>query len=173
MSIKEVYVEQEEVLDLVNADDVVIGTITRGEAWRTNAKWIRVINAFVVNSQGELWIPKRTATKETFPLCLDMSVGGHVESGESYEAAFVREAQEELNLDVSTVGYRELGYLHPAEHGLSAFMKVFELRLDDAPPYNREDFEAAQWLRPEALLERLAKGEAAKGDLEQLVRLFY
>ena len=165
--------QNDELLSLVDDTDVVIGTITRGEAWRTNAKWIRVINAFVVNSRGELWIPRRTATKETFPRCLDMSVGGHVESGESYEAAFVREAREELNLDVTTLGYRELGYLHPAEHGLSAFMKVFELKLDDAPPYNREEFEAAQWLSPEVLLERLANREAAKGDLEQLVRLFY
>ena len=165
--------DQNERLDLVNDEDVVVGTISRGHARRTKAKWVRVINAFIINSQGELWIPRRTAHKETFPLCLDMSVGGHVVSGESYEVSFVREAAEELNLDVTKESYREIGYLNPVEHGLSSFMKVFELKMDEAPPYNRDEFISAEWLGPTVLLERLQRGEAAKGDLEQLVRLFY
>lgn len=88
----------EEWLDLVNEHDQVVGRVTRSEAW-ANKFLVRVINAFVVNTAGQLWIPRRTAHKRMFPNCLDMSVGGHVEPGESYEAAFQRETFEELNLD--------------------------------------------------------------------------
>ena len=102
-----------------------------------------------------------------------MSVGGHVGTGETYEAAFVREAYEELNLDVIKVAYLELGYLNPVEHEVSAFMKVFEIRQSETPNYNRDDFVSSEWVEPEALLERLSNGEAAKGDLEKLVNLFY
>ena len=165
--------ELDEILELVDNDDVVVGTITRGAAWRTGAQWVRVVNAFAVNARGELWIPKRSAAKEMFPLCLDMSVGGHVGVGESYEAAFIREAGEELNVNITTLRYRELGYLHPAGHGLSAFMRVYELELNETPHYNETDFVSAEWVRAEVLLERLADGEAAKGDLEKLVQLFY
>ena len=162
-----------EILDLVDDTDAVVGTVSREEAWRTNARWLRVVNAFVVNTKGDLWIPRRLASKAVFPLCLDMSVGGHVGTGETYEAAFVREAYEELNLDVIKVGYLELGYLNPVEHGVSAFMKVFEIRQNETPDYNEDDFGSAEWVEPALLLERLANGEAAKGDLEKLVRLFY
>jgi len=165
--------DEQEWLDLVDSRDRVIGIISRAEAWRTNARWVRVVNAFVVNAKGELWIPKRSASKAMFSLCLDMSVGGHIGVGESYEAAFIRETTEELNLDITKKVYCEIGYLHPAEHGLSAFMKVYELNLEAVPNYNRDDFASAEWVKPSALLERLSNGEPAKGDLEKLVKLFY
>ena len=145
----------EEWLDWVDDADTVVGTISRAEAWRTKARWVRVVNAFVVNAKGELWIPKRSASKEMFPLCLDMSVGGHVGAGETYEAAFIRETHEELNLELAEGDYLELGYLNPVEYGLSAFMQVFEIRQNETPNYNREDFVSAEWVGPAALLERL------------------
>ena len=165
--------EHEEILDLVDDTDIMVGTIPREEAWRTNARWVRVVNVFVVNAKGELWIPRRSASKVMFPLCLDMSVGGHVGAGETYEAALIREAYEELNLDVAKVGYLELGHLNPVEHGVSAFIKVFEIRQNETPNYNRDDFINSEWIEPAVLLERLSDGEAAKDDLEKLVNLFY
>ena len=169
----QVSAEHGEILELVDDTDTVTGTVSRAKAWRTKARWVRVVNAFVVNEEGKLWVPRRSASKSAFPLCLDMSVGGHVEAGETYEAAFLREAGEELNLDVTEVGYSELGYLNPVEHGLSAFMKVFEIRQNETPNYNEADFVSAEWVAPAALLERLTNSEAAKDDLEKLVRLFY
>jgi isopentenyldiphosphate isomerase len=56
-----------------------------------------VLNAFLVNDYGQIWIPRRSSLKRIFPLCLDMSVGGHVVSGESYEEAFRRELLVQLD----------------------------------------------------------------------------
>lgn len=163
----------DELLDLVDAEDRVIGQKRRSEVYAEKLHNVRVVNLFIVNSRGELWIPRRTAHKRSFPLCLDMSMGGHVESGETYEETFRRELREELNLDADTVPSRLLGYLTPHTHDIHAFMKVWEIRMDEAPPYNPDDFCEYSWLTPAALLKRLADGDKGKSDLSKLVRIFY
>lgn len=163
----------DEYLDLVDENDRVIGRRLRSEVYAEGLSNFRVVNAFVKNAKGELWVPRRTVHKRIYPLCLDMAVGGHVASGETYEEAFARETAEELQIDVARVPYRLLGYLTPAMHGVSAFMKVYEIMRDEAPDYNPDDFVEYSWLMPEELLYRLAAGEKAKSDLPKLVKIFY
>ncbi|MBI5003628.1 NUDIX domain-containing protein [Candidatus Kaiserbacteria bacterium] len=164
---------QDEYLDLVNENDEIIGTKLRSEVYADHLSNFRVINVFVVNSRGELWIPRRTANKRMFPLCLDMSTGGHVESGETYDQAFKRETQEELNIDTDKFPNRLLGHLTPAKDNVSAFMQVYEIKTDEAPKYNPEDFTEYFWLTPNDFFKRLVEGEKTKGDLPTLVRHFY
>ena len=123
-----------EWLDVVNEHDEVVGTVTREDAYARSLT-VRVVNAFLINQSGQLWIPRRTAHKRLFPDCLDMSVGGHVEHGETYEQAFRRETQEELNLNVDDLPWQQIATLGPRD-GLSAFMHVYELRRDDPPTFN-------------------------------------
>lgn len=163
----------DEYLDLVDSQDNVIGNKLRSEVYAEHLSNFRVINAFVVNSKGELWIPRRAADKRIFPLCLDMSVGGHVESGESYEETFKRETKEELNIDIEQVPYRMLGKLTPELDSVSAFMQVYEIKLDEAPNYNPADFVEYFWLNPTEALKRISDGEKAKGDLPTLIKKFY
>ena len=103
----------DEFLDLVDENDNVVGKERRSEVYSKHLSNFRVVNAFIVNSKKEIWLPRRTADKIIFPLCLDMSVGGHVESGESYEDALKREAKEELNIDTDKAIVRLLGHLTP------------------------------------------------------------
>ena len=56
----------------------------------------RAVIGFVKNSNGQFWIPRRVKEKIIYPLALDMSVAGHVSSGETYDEAFEREAREEI-----------------------------------------------------------------------------
>lgn len=162
---------QQEWLDLVNEHDEVIGAVTREDAYARGLTF-RVINAFLINRAGQLWIPRRTAHKRLFPGCLDMSVGGHVERGETYEQAFRRETQEELNLNVDDLRWGQIASFGPRD-GLSAFMHVYELRRDDPPTFNPDDFSSAQWLTPAELIRRIEQGDPAKGDLKRLVQLYY
>ena len=103
----------DEYLDLVDENDNVVGKKKRSEVYAENLSNFRVVNAFVVNSKGEIWIPRRAENKRIFPLCLDMSMGGHVESGETYEKMLKRETQEELNIDTDKAQVRLLGHLSP------------------------------------------------------------
>ncbi len=163
----------DELLDIVDRNDSVIGRKRRSEVYATGMDNFRVVNAFLINSIGQLWLPRRSAQKRIFPLGLDMSMGGHVESGESYQAAFQRELYEELNLDLEGLCWRQLGKLTPHEDHVSAFMTVYEIRTDASPQFNRDDFIEAFWLMPEEALARIEHGEYAKDDLQVLIRHFY
>jgi isopentenyl-diphosphate delta-isomerase len=163
----------DEYVDLVDENDMVVGRKRRSEVYAGCLSNFRVVNAFVINAEAEIWTPRRTANKRVFPLCLDMSMGGHVESGESHEQTFAREMQEELNIDVGVVPHRLLGHLAPHKDGVSAFMNVYEVRMERAPDFNRNDFIEFFWLKPRALLERIGGGDKAKDDLPKPVRIFY
>ena len=163
----------EEILDLVDENDHVIGQKPRSAIYAEGLKNFRVVNAFVVNSEGKLWIPRRSAHKKLFPLGLDMSMGGHVESGESYDVAFGRELKEELGLDAQHISYALLGHLSPYQDNVSAFMNVYEIKINDVPDYEKKDFTEYFWLTPQEVLNRLAHGEKAKDDLPRLIRIFY
>ncbi|BAZ02696.1 hypothetical protein NIES37_67090 [Tolypothrix tenuis PCC 7101] len=165
--------QNDEILDIVDERDRVIGQKKRSEIYNQGLYNFRVVNAFVVNSLGQLWIPRRSAQKQIFPRCLDVSMGGHVESGETYEDALQRELQEELNLELKMLKVRLLGYLIPHQHQVSAFMKVYEIKLDSQPEYNENDFIESFWLNPDELIKWLHKGEPAKSDLLKLVQIFY
>lgn len=164
----------DEILDIVDKYDNIIGQKKRSDIYRENLCNFRVVNAFLVNSEGQIWIPRRTLHKRIFPGGLDVSVGGHVESGESYEVALARELKEELDLDIEQIPYRLLGHLSPYNEDVSAFMNVYEIRSDHSPNYNTNDFLEAFWLTPQELLNRIKHEDySPKGDLPKLIRLFY
>ncbi len=166
-------IQHDELLDIVDKHDNVISRKRRSEIYREGLKCFRVVNAFLLNSQRKIWIPRRSADKNIFPLCLDMSIGGHVKSGETYEEALRRESEEELSLNTDEADCSLSGYLSPYKNGVSAFMKVYEIRTDETPDYNPKDFTEFFWLTPREVLEKIEKGEPAKSDLSKLIRTFY
>ena len=52
----------------------------------------------VFNSQGELYVQKRTLSKDVFPGYYDPAAGGVVLAGESYEQGAERELEEEMGI---------------------------------------------------------------------------
>lgn len=164
----------EEIIDIVDQNDIVVGQVVRSEINRNLANSnFRGINVFIENDKGELWIPRRTATKRLFPLCLDVSIGGCVSAGETYEQALLREAQEEVNLDLNKVPYEFLAYFTPHKDKVGCFMKVYKIFMNQAPDYNPDDFCEYFWLSPQELLNKINAGEPAKSDLLKLLNLLY
>ncbi|MFJ8587111.1 NUDIX domain-containing protein [Streptomyces sp. NPDC093595] len=87
----------DEVLDVVDEHDVVVGRAPRGEVY---ARGLRHRCVFVLarDAEDRLFVHRRTATKLVFPSRYDMFVGGVVGAGESYDEAALREAEEELGV---------------------------------------------------------------------------
>jgi isopentenyldiphosphate isomerase len=164
----------EEMLDLVDENDHVIGQIERNEAYKRGYSNFRVIDAFIKNNEGKLFIPRRHENKRLFPGALDCSVGGHVTSGDSYEETLKKEAFEELNLDIDRCVYKKLGVLTPHEDGVANFITVYEILSDETPTYNQNDFTEHYWLTPGELLHRITHdGDSAKGNLPKILQKFY
>lgn len=165
--------QHDELLDLVDERDCPIGTIWRSQWQAHKIKNVRAVAAFVENDKGQIWIPRRAATKKVLPLALDMSVSGMVAAGEDYDTAFMRETQEELNIDTRTVPCERIGVLKPHEHGSCAFVAVYKIKLNDVPSYNQDDFCQASWVTPQELVTRIRSGEKSKTDLPLLMKILY
>lgn len=164
--------EHEEWLDLVDENDQVIGRKLRTEVHAEKLHNYRAINVFIRNSKGELWIPRRTAHKQLYPLGLDFSCAGHVESGDTYEHTLKKEVMEELNIDTDAERVRFLGKTTPKD-GTSCFQMNYEIARDEAPQYNTDDFIDAYWWTPEEVIRRIEGGDYAKSSLAPLVRRYY
>lgn len=164
--------EQDEWLDLVDENDTVIGKKLRSEVHAEKLKNYRAINVFIRNSKGELWIPRRTAHKQLYPLGLDFSCAGHVESGDSYEKTLKKEVMEELNIDTDSVQVRFLGKTTPKD-GTSCFQMNYEIESDETPNYNPDDFFESFWLVPEEVVRLVEDGDISKSSLVPLIRRYY
>ena len=166
---------QDELLDLVNEQDEVIGTIWRSQAYAQNRLFqVRAVWLLIRNQDGKFWIPRRHATKVTLPNALDGSAVGHVGVGESYEQAMIREVAEELNLDMMKMQYRFVGAMSPKD-GTASFVQLFESIVPNGfvIDYNRDDFSEFYWFSSKELIDKIESGDLAKPSLIKIIKRFY
>lgn len=88
---------QDELFDIVDENDYVIGTAKRGEVHKNKKLIHRAVNILVFK-RAELLIQKRSNTKDTYPNYWTSSCSGHVLSNDTYENTAFRELQEELGV---------------------------------------------------------------------------
>ncbi|HEV8194034.1 MAG TPA: NUDIX domain-containing protein [Ktedonobacterales bacterium] len=88
----------DELFDLVDLDDRVIGTVRRGDAHRNPALVHRSVQVLVFSSDGRLLLQRRSRRKDLFPGYYCASASGHVGAGEYYTGTAERELQEELGI---------------------------------------------------------------------------
>ncbi len=106
----------------------------------------------IINSAGAIYIQHRTTAKRLWPNRKTISASGHVDPGETFERAAVREVKEELGLELNAGDLHLIGWFT----GLSHSGPVYEVRSDQTPIPNPEELDAGKsgFLRvPE--LERL------------------
>jgi len=163
----------EEILDLVNEQDEVIGSLTRKEIYAQGLRNYRVIHAFIINDEGKLWIPRRVSTKKLYPGGLDYSIAGHVESGETYEEGLIKEAAEEVGLDLTSIPFMVTGRFNPHTNDVHCFQRVYEIKANEVPNYNHDDFSGFEWLSPQKVVDRYDNGEIGKEDIPEVIRLCY
>jgi isopentenyl-diphosphate Delta-isomerase len=89
-----------EIYDVVNDNDVVIGQASRKHI-HANKLLHRSVHILVFNSRRQLFLQKRALCKDENPGMWDTSSAGHVDTGESYDDCAHRELWEELGLKAS------------------------------------------------------------------------
>ena len=160
-------------MDLVDENDRVIDQALRSKIYSLGLKNYRVINTFIINEKGELWIPRRNKQRKYFPGCLDSSFGGHVLAGENYEDTFKRELMEELNIDYREIEWKTWCYLNPYRYQVSSFMTIYRIDSNKTPVYNKTEFIEAFWIEPQRLYQAILSGEPSKSDLKILLELLF
>ncbi|NUP36637.1 MAG: NUDIX domain-containing protein [Streptomyces sp.] len=119
----------DEILDIVDENDQVIGQSPRGEAY---AKGLRHRCVFIQarDAEDRLFVHRRTPTKLVFPSLYDMWVGGVVGAGESYEDAALREAEEELGVSGLPSPRFLFKFLYDDGAGRTWWSAVYEVRCE-------------------------------------------
>lgn len=87
----------EEIIQIVDKDNLEIAAVARG-LMREQRLIHRASYILVFNGDGELFVQKRTMSKDIYPGYWDVAAGGVVLAGESYEESASRELGEELGV---------------------------------------------------------------------------
>jgi 8-oxo-dGTP pyrophosphatase MutT (NUDIX family) len=119
----------EEILDIVDENDQVIGQSPRGRAYAEGLRH-RCVFIQARDAADRLFVHRRTPTKLVFPSLYDMWVGGVVGAGESYDDAALREAEEELGVCGLPSPRFLFKFLYDDGAGRSWWSAVYEVRCD-------------------------------------------
>lgn len=144
----------DELVDVVDSDDRVIGRATRAEVRAGNLRH-RACYVVVRDGAGRHFVHLRAADKDVFPSHYDMMAGGVLASGEEYWAAAEREVSEELGVEPRQM--REVGAVAYEDAGNRVIGRVFECRV--APPLRLQAAEivSGEWLTTSELETRIAQ----------------
>jgi len=87
----------EDLFDVVDSSDCVLRSERRSIVHRDGLLH-RAVHIFVFNRSGQLYLQRRSMTKHSAPGKWVSSCSGHVDSGEDYDTAAIRELGEEIGL---------------------------------------------------------------------------
>ncbi|MDF1555546.1 MAG: NUDIX hydrolase, partial [Deferrisomatales bacterium] len=122
----------------------------------------------VFNSRGEVFVQRRTLTKDVYPGYLDPCTGGVVLAGESYERSAVRELAEELGITGPPLtSHFDIQYRDGSNH---VWGRVFTCTWDGPLTLQPEEVSDGFWLAPDAVLARAADDPFTPDSLEVLRR---
>ena len=109
----------DELVDVVDDTGRTIGTTSRRQM-RVGHLAHRSTYILVFNGRGELFVHRRTTSKDVYPGYWDVAIGGVLAAGESFDAGASREAREELGVDLHLERLFPLRYADAATvvHGM-------------------------------------------------------
>jgi len=141
---------QHELLDVVDENNVVISAATRGEihakGWRH-----RACHIIVFNTTGQVFVQRRSLSKDSGAGLWDSSSAGHVDSGEAYAACAVREVEEELGLVVSPAELVEKFLLPANANSEMEFAQIYTLVTNEQPTPDETEIMDSRWCEPTEL----------------------
>ncbi|MFC4496972.1 NUDIX domain-containing protein [Streptomyces ovatisporus] len=155
---------EDELLDIVDAEDRVTGQAPRGEATARRLRH-RCTSVQVRDPHGRIFVHRRTPGKLVFPSMYDVVVGGVVGAGESYDEGALREAGEELGVAGLPRPEPRFTFLFesPQHHW---FVRVYELVCDLPVRPQPEEVDWWDFLTEEELERRLPGWDVVPDGLE-------
>ena len=151
---------RDEIVAIVDEQNNVVGAAPR---WEMRARRLlhRSTYILVFNSRGELFVHKRTRTKDACPGYYDPVAGGVVLAGESYEESAARELTEELGIrDVALAPLFDFYYADERAH---VWGRAFSCVYDGELVLQEEEIESGAFMATDDVL-RLAETEPITPD---------
>ena len=141
----------DEMFDVVDENDNVLHPLSRSEIHKRHLRH-RAIHIFWLNSAGELCLQRRSYAKDNSPGYLSSSCAGHVDSGENYIQAAVREFREELGISIESHAVTQMDYAPCHEHLGNEFVMSYILKGDYKAQVFRPEVDSLVWRTPEQVI---------------------
>jgi len=139
----------DEIFDVVDLEDRVVDAKPRAFVHREKLMH-RAVHVFVFNAKGEVYLQRRSMTKDSAPGKWVSSCSGHVDSGEDYDRAASRELAEELGLiapaDLVPV-FKESACPQTGHE----FVWVYQCRAEGPFTLDPEEISDGQWIEIDRL----------------------
>jgi isopentenyl-diphosphate delta-isomerase len=145
----------EEWFDVVNERDEVISRALRREV-HARGLLHRAVHVLVFDRRARVFLQKRSMLKDLSPGLWDSSCSGHLDSGEDYDAAAVRELAEEIGVTVAQAPERWFRLTPCSETGWE-FVWVYRLAHEGPFVLHPEEIEAGDWFPIEEVTRWMAK----------------
>jgi len=139
----------DEIFDVVNENDEVVGRETRSRVHQQGLRH-RAVHILVFNSAGQLFLQKRSMTKDTFPGVWDSSASGHLASGEDYDSGAIRELKEEIGVSLVRPPERLFKITACLETG-QEHVWVYRCQWDGPLSLDPQEIEGGGWFAPETI----------------------
>ena len=157
----------QELLDVVDENDLIIGVKTRGEI-HARGLMHRATHILVFNRQGDLFIQKRSMNKDNDPGLWDTSAAGHVDSGEDYYICAVRELKEELGI-VLNVPLETLFRLPPTTITGMEHCTVYRCTHDGPFELQTDEIDEGKWVGVLEMDQRVSGADPTVTKALQLI----
>lgn len=156
-----------EIVAIVDEKNTVVGQTSRTEM-RVHGLIHRATYILVFNGKGELFIQKRTPTKDIYPGYYDVAAGGVVLAEEDYEESAKRELFEELGINSDKLKYH-FDHFH-ADDTNKVWGRIFSCVHDGPMVLQEEEVESGIFLDPHEVLKMCDKQPFTPDGIEILQR---
>lgn len=99
----------DEFIDIIDKNGKPIGKSELKSVIHKKGLYHHTAHVWFYTSVGEVLLSQRSAKKTICPLLWDVSVAGHIDSGETIKQAAVRETKEEIGLTISESDLKKIG----------------------------------------------------------------
>jgi isopentenyl-diphosphate delta-isomerase type 1 len=137
---------QEEWFDVVDSDDRVVGAAPRREV-HARGLLHRAVHVLVLDAAGRVLLQRRSAAKDMYPNQWAASASGHVDRGEDYDTATVREMGEEIGIHTAVAPER-ICRIYACEETGREFVWVYRYRHDGQVVANPAEISELGWFSP-------------------------
>lgn len=158
----------EEFFDVLDENGEFVGEVVSRDDAHKNGVWHKAVVLFLVNSNKQVLMQKRSRFKKKWPSCWDVSSGGHVDAGELGLFSAIRELKEELGIEVKPQDVRYISGCrsnNKNEKMWDAHFNDFFVAFNDADISNiklqESEVEEVRWIDYEEFKEMVTKKDSS------------
>ena len=96
----------DELIDIYDSEMNLLGTAMKSQA-DNESLWRKIVHCWVVDGD-KVWLQLRGKDRLVYPALLDISVAGHLMTGETAKQAAIREFEDDFGLAVTEADFEKL-----------------------------------------------------------------